>query len=120
MEISVASCGCISHDECSICFEAVCQGKLDKTICDICTLKLSEKNDKGQIIHPVKRTPITMCNCGKPWNPDCSRLGLFGNSYIIDPKRFEACKTPEERRNLIRDPSAMIKLDSSNHFPMKN
>ena len=119
IEESIATCGCISHDECCICFEPVCNGKLDKTICDECNLKLNETNDKGQIIHPINRKPITICNCGKPGNPECTRLGLFGNFYEIDIERLDKCKTPEERRNLARDPTAMIKIDGSKHFPIK-
>ncbi len=120
---AIASCGCISHNECCSCFKPVCNGKPDQSICDECYINLNEKNKDGKIIRPIKRTPITMCNCGKPWNPECSRLGLFhnfgGGVYVVDPVKLAACKTPEERRNLMKDSSAMIKLDGSQHFPVK-
>lgn len=87
MELGIADCGCISHNECGICFEVICNGKLDKTICDKCWINNKETNDSGKLIHPIKRNIITMCNCGKPFNPECSRLGLFPNAYTIDPSK---------------------------------
>jgi hypothetical protein len=91
-----------------------------KTICDKCIQNTKERNDQGQIIHPIKRAPITMCNCGKPFTSECSRNGLFGNNtFIIDPVRLAACNTPQERINLMNDPSAMIKENNGNHFPIK-
>ena len=67
-EPEVAECGCIGDDECGICFKVLCKGTRDKTICDDCLQRTTEKDNKQRIIHPIKRTPVLMCGCGKIWN----------------------------------------------------
>lgn len=53
------------------------------------------------------------CQCGKLWNQHCATLALFSEKasvYAVDSDRFEACKTPEERRALVSDPTALIRM----------
>lgn len=66
----------------------------------------------------VNTEQTVMCNCGNPWNIKCLADGMAKCYYVPDPQKFEACKTPEERRALFSNPSAMIKVDTSHHFPI--
>ena len=112
-DLDFAPCGCVSHQECAICFEMICSaGSSVRDICYDCIDRnmITDRDDSGRIIHPVQRTPLRMCRCGKVWNGDCARDTLFaGNTYVIDPQRLAACQTPQDRMNLLMDPSARIR-----------
>ncbi len=80
--MNIVACGCSSYHECCICFGGVCESKFDKLICDICVGKIIERNDKGQLIHPLRRTPIPTCKCGKPFQTQCRKLSLMGKLIL--------------------------------------
>lgn len=96
-----------SNAECAICFEHLCQGDVQRnqTVCHNCMIKTIEFNDSGERIHPVTRRKQVMCKCGKPFTFECRLLSLPGGKRI-DEKRFEQCKTPQERRDLMTDSTA--------------
>jgi hypothetical protein len=69
----------------------------------------NEQDDKGNFIHPLKRTPLIMCKCGKPWTSTC--ILLTHPCWTIDPVRFNNASTPQ-------DSSAMIRINNGNHGPL--
>lgn len=54
-----------------------------------------------------KELQLQLANAENCFFVECERLA-YGNAYVIDKTRLEACKTPEERRALVRDPTAFI------------
>ena len=112
-----APCGCFSSEECAICFEMICCGGTTvQDVCYTCIHKLSETASERPILHPVRRTPLDMCQCGKIWNAECAQKTLFsGRSFIIDPVKLAACKTPQERFVLLNDPSSRVAIQDEHH-----
>ncbi len=105
------------NNECCICFESIHPAHYDKTCC---LEYLQKYNDgKDNQLHPLKRTPMLKCKCGKIWNQDCAILGISKNAYTIDISSFEG-KTPKERREMVTNPKYMIKLDNNKHGLIKN
>ena len=105
-------CGCrVPLDdpeyECSVCMNPICSApNCVKNICFECIPKLTERNEMGRLIHPVSRTVIPICKCGKIWNQDCAMQTR--GYYYPDPEKLKACKTPQERMALISDKFSMI------------
>lgn len=65
--------------ECAICFGHLCQGDVQRgvTICTMCLIEHVEKDENGIRIHPLKRTPLLMCRCGKPFLGECRFLSIM-------------------------------------------
>jgi hypothetical protein len=113
---------CVTEEECAICFLHLCAGDIQKgvTVCNKCLTAHPETNDSGERIHPVSRKPLLMCICGGPFIGECRYLAIFsktGNSYEIDTSWLEQCKTPQERRALLTDPTARKKMEPK-HWPV--
>lgn len=107
-------CGICKADDakqCAICLEHLCHGYNDK----VCYNCLKSSVEHGNTLHPIRRTPVPMCKCGLPYIGECITRSFMTNAYTVDMERLTRCKTAQERRNLMHDPTALIKLDSSAH-----
>lgn len=105
--------------ECAICFGHLCQGDIQRgvTICTPCLIEHVEKDENGIRIHPLKRIPLLMCRCGKPFLGECRFLSIMPETYNMDPERLAKCASGAERRALLRDPTAMKKVPRI-HWPL--
>lgn len=108
-EISSCLCRSTTTNECCLCFEKMCEGEIDANLCFTCKMKLNEKDQQGYVIHPLERTRMMMCICGKPWNNECGAACLM-NSFTVDPDRLAQCQTPAQRLALLSDSTAMIPI----------
>lgn len=102
MEAQAAMCGCLTVAECAVCFTPLCQGDSTKNV-EVCSNCMRQEVERGETLHPVTRTPIQMCKCGKPWIGECRFFTLPHASVIDMEKVLAECSTPAERRAACND-----------------
>jgi len=90
-------------EECCVCLREFDRGYMtsEKSLCCFCRDKL-----KPGDLHPLTRLPMQVCKCGKLWNQFCA-IRSMAVGYTVSPQLFAACKTPEERRALFKNPDAL-------------
>lgn len=73
--------------ECNICLQEYDGGYMrDRWVCTFCADILPVQSP-----HPVNGKPHKLCGCGKIWNQDCAKAGIFGDKNH-QPKNLEATK----------------------------
>lgn len=88
--MSVAPCGCPSIGvECAVCLNPMCRGAVSygETVCASCLVETTKKSN----LHPVRRTPVAMCKCGKPFVGLC-RSHALPNMWIYNTVTGEAVR----------------------------
>lgn len=87
--------------ECVVCFEPIVDDARANA-CEECFPLLTEKDDAGFLLHPIKR--VRLCRCGKEWKQDCAHKTLL-RPRIVDMEKIMQLSDPVARRNARRDPA---------------